>query len=262
MIIKHRNTISGNEEKPDSGGWEVVYTGFILILLCFFVMMCALSIKIEEEKVMRFVKSFANVISIGHGGIKFDASQRILTESPDIMGKQNEIATFSEKLKKSVKIFYSGKQVVMRLSDTALFDIGSAEISPEAIPLLMDIGTIISKTSYNIRIEGHTDNIPIHTGRFPSNWELSTSRAVNFLRYLIENCNISTNRLSAVGFGEYHPILPNDSSQHRTENRRWHRRVHHPGWVCRGSQQCALCSGRVRRRPAPGHWRRLSLWHH
>lgn len=229
MIIKHRNTISGNEEKPDSGGWEVVYTGFILILLCFFVMMCALSIKIEEAKVMRFVKSFADVISIGQGGIKFDASQRILTESPDIMEKQNEIATFSEELKKyvasrglenSVKIFYSGKQVVMRLSDTALFNIGSAEISPEAIPLLMDIGTIISKTSYNIRIEGHTDNIPIHTGRFPSNWELSTSRAVNFLRYLIENCNISTNRLSAVGFGEYHPILPNDSSQHRTENRR------------------------------------------
>lgn len=229
MIIKHRNTISGNEEKPDSGGWEVVYTGFILILLCFFVMMCALSIKIEEAKVMRFVKSFADVISIGQGGIKFDASQRILTESPDIMGKQNEIATFSEKLKKyvasrelenNVKIFYSGKQVVMRLSDTALFNIGSAEISPEAIPLLMDIGTIISKTSYKIRIEGHTDNIPIHTGRFPSNWELSTSRAVNFLRYLIENCNISTDRLSAVGFGEYHPILPNDSSQHRTENRR------------------------------------------
>jgi len=229
MIIKHRNIISGNEEKPDTGGWEVVYTGFILILLCFFVMMCALSIKIEEAKVMRFVKSFADVISIGHGGIKFDASQRILTESPDMMEKQNEITIFSEKLKEyvasrglenSVKIFYSGKRVVMRLSDTVLFDIGSAEISPEAIPLLMDIGTIISKTSYNIRIEGHTDNIPIHTGRFPSNWELSTSRAVNFLRYLIENCNISTNRLSAVGFGEYHPILPNDSSQHRTENRR------------------------------------------
>ena len=229
MIIKHRNITSGNEEKPAGGGWEVVYTGFILILLCFFVMMCALSTKIEEAKVMRFVKSFVDVVSIGHGGIKFDAGQEILTESPDIMEKQNEIAIFSEKLKEyvasrglenRVKIFYSGKQVVMRLSDTALFNIGSAEISPEAIPLLMDIGTIISKTSYNIRIEGHTDNIPIHTGRFPSNWELSASRAVNFLRYLIENCNIPINRLSAVGFGEYHPILPNDSPQHRAENRR------------------------------------------
>ena len=229
MIIKHRNIISGNKEKPAGGGWEVVYTGFVLILLCFFIMLCAFSEKIEGAKMIRFVKSFVDVISVGHGGMKFDAGQEILMESPDIVEKQNEIAIFSEKLKEyvanrglenSVNIFYSENQVVMRLSDTALFDIGSAEISPEAIPLLMDIGNIISKTSYNIRIEGHTDNIPIHTDRFPSNWELSTSRAVNVLRYLIENYNISTNRLSAVGFGEYHPIQPNDSSQHRAENRR------------------------------------------
>ncbi|MEJ2101338.1 MAG: OmpA family protein [Desulfobacterales bacterium] len=108
----------------------------------------------------------------------------------------------------------------MRLSEHALFDQGAADISVDALPLLDKIGAVISKTEYLIRIEGHTDNLPIHTELFPSNWELSTARAVNVLRYFIKNHNIDPRRLAAEGFGEFHPLVANDSPENRAKNRR------------------------------------------
>ncbi len=91
---------------------------------------------------------------------------------------------------------------------------------PKSIPLLKKVAFIISKTSYAVRIEGHTDNLPIHTSKFPSNWELSTARAVNVLRYFTEKEKVSMQRLSAVGFGEFQPIIANDKPEHRAKNRR------------------------------------------
>jgi chemotaxis protein MotB len=86
--------------------------------------------------------------------------------------------------------------------------------------LLNKIGLIIAETPCNVRIEGHTDNFPIHNVKYPSNWELSTARAVNVLRFFIENANIPAEKLSAVGFGKYHPVVPNDISANRAKNRR------------------------------------------
>ena len=74
--------------------------------------------------------------------------------------------------------------------------------------------------SYNIRVEGHTDNVPIHTAQFPSNWELSTARATFLLQYLISTTQIPAPRLSAVGYGEYRPVASNDTSEGRASNRR------------------------------------------
>ena len=86
--------------------------------------------------------------------------------------------------------------------------------------MLEKVGAIIAKTSYQVRIEGHTDNLPIKTERFPSNWELSTTRSVNVLRYFRKTHNIPAERLSAAGFAEYRPLVPNDSEAHRAQNRR------------------------------------------
>jgi chemotaxis protein MotB len=108
----------------------------------------------------------------------------------------------------------------MRLSDHALFNLGEAEISVAAIPILKKIGSIVAKTDYLVRIEGHTDDLPIRTVAFPSNWELSTARAVNVLRYLTEKFSLSPQRISAVGFGEYQTVAPNDSPANRAKNRR------------------------------------------
>jgi chemotaxis protein MotB len=134
----------------------------------------------------------------------------------------SELEKLSEDLKRKndITVAYTPEGLVMHLSDRALFDVGVADISPQAIPLLKKVGDIIRRTIFDIRIEGHTDDLPIQTVRFPSNWELSTARAVNVLRYFIEIGGISTSRLSAIGCGQFQPLVPNDRNEHRSQNRR------------------------------------------
>jgi chemotaxis protein MotB len=123
-------------------------------------------------------------------------------------------------LKDEIKVLFSKEGLVMRLSEHTLFESGVASISSEALPLLEKIGAIIAQTEYLVRIEGHTDNVPIRTFLFPSNWELSTARAVNVLRYFIEHHQIDSQRLSAEGFGEFQPLVANDTAENRNKNRR------------------------------------------
>lgn len=228
MSKKHRNDTSQDQGETLTGSWEVVYSGFVLILLCFFIMLCSFS-SMEEAKVMRFVKSFKSAVSILPGGLGLESGREVLPPSPDIVDIESEFAKLFEDLKKltfdlgvegDLNLSFSKKGLVMRLSDTFVFDLGVAEILPEAIPLLKKLAFIISKTFYPVRVEGHTDNLPIHTEKFPSNWELSTARAVNVLRYFTEKEKIPMQRLSAVGFGEFQPIFANDSPEHRAKNRR------------------------------------------
>src|SRR5437879_9989935 len=90
----------------------------------------------------------------------------------------------------------------------------------DSLPVIDRIAATLRPLAYSIRVEGHTDNTPIHTAQFPSNWELSTTRATFLLEYLISTGKISPQRLSAVGYGEYHPIAPNNTSERRASNRR------------------------------------------
>jgi len=217
-----------NSEGSAGGGWEIVYSGFVLILLCFFIMLSSFS-SMEEAKIMRFVKSFVEAVGILPGGLKFDSGSTVLPGSADIVDSRDELAEiFAEleelnkrlKKEKDITLAYSSQGLVMRLSDRALFDVGVAAISPQAIPLLKKVGDIIARTDIEVRIEGHSDDLPIKTPQFPSNWELSTARAVNVLRYFLETGGISSQRLSAVGFGEFQPMVPNNSMEHRAQNRR------------------------------------------
>jgi len=218
-----------NKDEGSSGGsWEVVYSGFVLILLCFFIMLSSFS-TMEQAKIMRFVKSFVDAVGILPGGVKFDSGSTVLPGSADMVDSQDKLAQiFSEleelrenlKQENDITVAYSSKGLVMRLSDRALFDVGVADISPQAIPLLKKVGDIIAGTSFEVRIEGHTDDLPIKTVHFPSNWELSTARAVKVLRYFTETVGISSERLSAVGFSKFQPVVPNDSREHRARNRR------------------------------------------
>ena len=222
---RQKNGASDGESGP---GWEIVYSGFILILLCFFIMLCSFS-TMEETKVMRFVRSFSNAVSIFPSGVKFESGSVTLPESPGMVGARSELAQLFEhlellsdrfNLKDEIKVFFAKEGLVMRLSELTLFESGVAKISPEAHPLLEKIGAIISQTNYLIRIEGHTDNVPIQTFLFPSNWELSTARAVNVLRYLIDQHQIDSRRLSAEGFAEFQPLADNDTTENRAKNRR------------------------------------------
>ncbi len=178
---------------------------------------------------MQFVRSFANAVSILPWGAKFDSGLSVLPKSPDMVENRDDLAKIFEELELlSARLDFEGEVdlalikegLVMRLSEKALFDSGVAAISSGAYTLLEKIGAIIAKTAYFIRIEGHTDNVPIHTPVFPSNWELSTARAVNVLRYFIKTHKIDPQRLAAVGFGEYQPLVSNNTHANRAKNRR------------------------------------------
>jgi len=178
---------------------------------------------------MRFVKSFVNSVSILTGGLKFQQAERVVGGSADIVSKESDLAglvkdvkalTGKLESKEEISIVSSEKGLTMRLPDSLMFDLGIGKVSTQAVPILKKIGAIISRTSYAVRIEGHTDNVPIRTPAFASNWELSTARAVNVLRYFVEKEKVSPERLSAVGFGEFQPIAPNDTPRNRAMNRR------------------------------------------
>lgn len=210
------------------GSWEMVYTGFVLILLSFFIMLCSFS-TMEDAKVARFVRSFVNTLVVLPGGVKTEPSPVLIPPSPDIVHIKSElgkilqnIQTYTRKLGLEDEISFenTNKGLVMRVSDSVFFDLGEAKISTKGLPFLDNLLSVLTKTDHHVVIEGHADNLPIHTAKFPSNWELSTSRAVNVLRYFLEKGGLSAKRLSAVGCGEFRPILKNDTPEHRAKNRR------------------------------------------
>ncbi len=110
--------------------------------------------------------------------------------------------------------------LVVSLKEMGFFDSGSASVRPGALDAISRLADVLKQRPENLRIEGHTDNIPIHTARFSSNWELSTSRATNLIQLLITNYQIPPSHLSAAGYGQFHPVASNDTAEGRAQNRR------------------------------------------
>ena len=110
--------------------------------------------------------------------------------------------------------------LVISLREFGFFNSGSAALKPSALPALDRIASILSVRNCRLRIEGHTDNIPIHTPHMASNWELSTARSTELVRLLILRYRFSPQRLSAAGYAEFHAIASNDTPQGRAQNRR------------------------------------------
>lgn len=141
-------------------------------------------------------------------------------------GRYEAARRLREAIKKSgytlseIQVRMEGKNLLVRLGERFLFDSGRAILKPESLPLLARIGEVIKKTSFDVRIEGHTDDVPIHTNLYPSNWELSVARAVNVLHYLIKVDGISPERMSAAGYGASHPISRRNTPEARALNRR------------------------------------------
>ena len=112
-------------------------------------------------------------------------------------------------------------QLMITISDRALFSSGSDEVKPEAKKMGLFISNILQKyPDYEIMVSGHTDDKPINTSQFKSNWDLSTLRAVRFMDVLLLNKSLNPQRFSAVGYGEYHPIATNTTDAGRSKNRR------------------------------------------
>lgn len=110
--------------------------------------------------------------------------------------------------------------LVISLREMGFFESGSAAIRPNSLPTLDRITALLAPHDYRIRIEGHTDDRPIHTPHFSDNWELSTARAAEVVRFLIVRYHFLPSQLSAAGFAQYHPVVPNDTVENRAQNRR------------------------------------------
>ncbi|MGH9377344.1 MAG: OmpA family protein [Terriglobia bacterium] len=122
--------------------------------------------------------------------------------------------------RRSVNLTITREGLVVSLQEIGFFDSGSAVLKPGAMPALSKIAGILSQTPQNIRVEGHTDDVPIHNAKFASNWELSTARATEVLNVLITQLGIPPQRLSAAGYAKFHPVAPNTTVQGRARNRR------------------------------------------
>jgi chemotaxis protein MotB len=110
--------------------------------------------------------------------------------------------------------------LVISLREAGFFASGSATPKPETLPTVRRIVARLSATPYDLRIEGHTDNVPIHDSDFDSNWELSSARATRIARLILDQKLIAPDRISAAGYAEFHPVASNDTPQGRAENRR------------------------------------------
>ena len=119
-----------------------------------------------------------------------------------------------------IVVYKEQNRITIVVEGQVFFASGEASLQPDALPILDDIAAIIIKyPNYRVNIKGHTDDRPINTVQFPSNWELSAVRATTVLRYLITQ-NVDPHRLTATGYGELLPIAPNDTPENRARNRR------------------------------------------
>jgi len=148
-----------------------------------------------------------------------------LGESPDKpdmnqIQKQLETALAAQIGKHTVSVTPTKEGIVVSLREMGFFDSGSTSLRPEAEPTLADFVSVVGPRRVRVRIEGHTDNVPIHNNRFASNWELSTSRATEIIKLLITKYGVAPLRLSASGYSEFYPVASNATLEGRAMNRR------------------------------------------
>ena len=212
--------------------WVATFCDMVLLMISFFIILIAFS-TFKVGRVVQFVSGFQGSFKVLPGGYKTDKGDQVIIPYQDIaktyrdpgeilsgLKKNLDEAAATQGLERQVKVSLTERGVVLDISNAVLFRVGSADINPTAFPLLSKIGDEIRKSSFPIGIEGHTDNLPIKTERFPSNWELSATRAVNVLRYFLEIKRVLPQRLFAVGYGKHQPLVPNDSPENRAKNRR------------------------------------------
>jgi chemotaxis protein MotB len=209
------------------GGWQIIYTGFILIMLSLFIMLTSFA-SLESSKVTQFVDSFSNAVKVFEGGRSIESTLIAMPSPADALSKQDLTADLFEQVRRfsieeemnQVHLQHTQQGVVMTLSDTLLFDNGKADVVLDAYPLMEKIARLIHRIHVPVEIGGHTDDRPIRNEIFPSNWELSTARAVCALRFLIERHGVDPQLFSVAGYAHYQPIADNTLPLHRAMNRR------------------------------------------
>jgi chemotaxis protein MotB len=224
----------GKAEKENGERWLITYSDLITLLMIFFIIMFAMS-EISNQKFTAIASSLnialggSEHILPGAGPSAIESNpaspiqvQQIQKEAEQLRELQKELQDLIEKKNLTGHILVSIEErgLVVSFLDPVLFPLGSAQLTPKAKNIVQEVGQILLKSDNYIRIEGHTDDIPINTAIYPSNWELSAARATSVVQELIKTMSFPPERLAATGYGEYRPRVPNDSMDHKQMNRR------------------------------------------
>jgi chemotaxis protein MotB len=227
--------------------WLVSYADFITLLFAFFVVLYAAS-KADQKKQMEFGQAidsafrslgiFASSSRLQNGanGAEHGIDKPVVPMNI-VMGEEvfspakvqedlNHIRreleqTLSNQIAQHTVAIQMGRDgLIISLREAGFFDSGSAIPRPETLVTLRQVALSLERSPYDLRIEGHTDNIPIHNEEFDSNWDLSSARATRVAKLFLELNAIAPERLSAAGYSEYHPVASNETAEGRAENRR------------------------------------------
>lgn len=205
--------------------WMIPYADFLTLLLGFFVILYALTGS-ENQQLKKEVADGQNAMALEQTDLYHpDSLETPDTDKPNpptdsLQSLENNLLQELKLEGHSVTVAQDTRGVVLSFQEKIFFERGKATLSEEARETLDKLATILQKVYQPIRVEGHTDNTPIQTAQFPSNWELSTARAITILKYLIEQHDFSPQQLSAAGFGEFHPIADNSTIEGKQKNRR------------------------------------------
>ena len=208
--------------------WIVTFADLMGLLMACFALMLSFSTISKQEDFSKAAGSLQGALGVLHGEpvlispIEFYAPIA-RGEGREAMNQaRQELLEIVEAAhqEENIEVTQGAEGIIIRIRDQAVFGSGQAEIKPESAALLLKIGEVLTRVSNPIEIGGHSDNIPIHTAQFPNNHWLSNARAMTVLDLFADQLGIDRARLSAIGFGEYHPLVPNDTPENRAQNRR------------------------------------------
>ncbi len=228
-------TPRGRTRRPDTAAvhrdrWMVSYADFMTLLFAFFTTMFATS-NVDRAKLNSIVASMQKAFvadraaaparrGIARIGAADAARPTDGTDNGIDLQRELQERLARELTDGHVTLGVDARGVVISLQESGSFAVGSADLTPAAREVLTKIANTLGDLDSTVRVEGHTDDVPIRTPRFASNWELSTTRATTVVQYLVSSGGLAASRLSASGYGEFHPRVPNDSAEDRARNRR------------------------------------------
>ena len=206
---------------PSAPGWMTTYGDMVTLLLTFFVLLLTFS-TIDQKKFSIVANSLQGALSILDGSdailegkVDVDRRMEIFEQVKELEAMAAELG-FSEDIQTEV----TETGILINIGDRVLFDLGEANLKEQAFPVLNLVATTLRESAREVYVSGHTDNIPITSGKFRNNWDLSTSRALSVVEFFIEESHLSPEILAAAGYSEFHPIANNETPANRRKNRR------------------------------------------
>lgn len=213
----------------NTDNWLTTYSDMVTLLLAFFVLLFSFS-EIDAQKFRSIMSSFDGGTGALNNGTTLELDENLApledTLENDLESLKDLLEEYAESIGLGSEIVLSIEErgLVIRFMDKVLFDSGRANLRPESIEILSSIAEVLNKEEFSnrlIKVEGHTDTVPTgNLSEFPTNWELSSTRATNVLRFLVEEKGIDGSRISSSGYSYYRPIAPNDTAENKQKNRR------------------------------------------